>query len=63
MQTVVEVLSNVLSCACVSVQKLMVDINDKTFTTGLNVFIFGFVAYVILILLGELFFIVEERWP
>ena len=64
MQNSGKVLSNVLlfSCdSCVSVQSLlMVDINDKTFTTGLKRVYFGFIAYVILILLGELFFIKEK---
>lgn len=34
----------------------MVNITKETFTTGLNVFIFGFIAYIILIILGELLF-------
>ena len=38
----------------------MQDIKQETFTTGLNVFIFGFIAYVILIGLGELFFMKEK---
>ena len=58
-----KVLSNVLlsvALPALAFKAFMVDINDKTFTTGLNVFIFGFIAYVILILLGELFFIKEK---
>ncbi len=38
----------------------MQDIKQETFTTGLNVFIFGFIAYAILIVLGELFFMKEK---
>ncbi|MBF0847259.1 AEC family transporter, partial [Streptococcus danieliae] len=38
-------------------QAFMTNITKETFTTGLNVFIFGFIAYVILIFLGELIFI------
>lgn len=34
----------------------MQNINPETFTTGLTVFVFGFVAYVILIILGESLF-------
>lgn len=37
-------------------QAFMVDITKETFTTGLNVFIFGFIAYLLLIVLGELLF-------
>ena len=58
-----KVLSNVLLSVAIpalAFKAFMVDINDKTFTTGLNVFIFGFIAYVILILLGELFFMKEK---
>lgn len=34
----------------------MQDIKPETFTTGINVLIFGFVAYVLLILLSYLFY-------
>lgn len=34
----------------------MTNISKETFTTGMSVFIFGFIAYVILIVLGELLF-------
>lgn len=58
-----KVISNIaLSVAipALAFNAFMQDINPETFTTGLNVFIFGFIAYVILILLGELFFMREK---
>lgn len=54
-----KVLSNIVlavALPALAFKAFMTDINEKTFTTGLNVFIFGFVAYVILIVLGEVFF-------
>lgn len=35
----------------------MSDINKETFTTGINVLIFGFIAYILLIIIGELIYI------
>lgn len=58
-----KVISNIaLSVAipALAFQAFMQDIKEETFTTGLNVFIFGFIAYAILILLGELFFMKAE---
>ena len=58
-----KVISNlVLSVAipALAFKAFMVPISNDTFTKGRNVFIFGFVAYVILIVLGELFFVKEK---
>lgn len=58
-----KVISNlVLSVAipALAFKAFMAPISKETFTKGLNVFIFGFVAYVILIVLGELFFVKEK---
>ncbi len=55
-----KILSSILLSAALpalAFTAFMSDINEQTFTTGINVLIFGFVAYVILILLGELFYL------
>lgn len=54
-----KVLSNVvlsLSLPALAFNAFMSDITKETFTTGINVLIFGFIAYVILIILGEVIF-------
>ncbi|MBF0713324.1 AEC family transporter [Gemella sp. GH3] len=58
-----KVLSNIMlsvTLPALAFQAFMVNITKETFTTGLNVFIFGFVAYVILIVLGELIFFKQK---
>ncbi|MDO4814023.1 MAG: AEC family transporter [Gemella sp.] len=55
-----KVLSNIMlsvTLPALAFQAFMTNITKETFTTGLNVFIFGFIAYVILIFLGELIFV------
>lgn len=54
-----KVLSNVvlsLALPALAFKAFMTNITKETFTTGINVFIFGFIAYVILIILGETLF-------
>lgn len=49
-----KVLTNVLlsvALPALAFNAFMTDISDKTFTTGLNSFIFGFIAYIILIVI------------
>lgn len=50
-----KVLSSILLSAALpalAFKAFMADINPKTYTTGINVLVFGFVAYIILIFLG-----------
>lgn len=50
-------LSNImlaLTLPALAFKAFMTDITKQTFTTGLNVFIFGFIAYVLLIVISEL---------
>lgn len=54
-----KVLSSVLLSAALpalAFQAFMQNIDETTYTTGINVLIFGFVAYVLLILLGYVFY-------
>lgn len=54
-----KVLSNIvlsLALPALAFKSFMTDITKETFTTGINVFIFGFIAYLILIVLGEVLF-------
>lgn len=54
-----KVLSSILLSAALpalAFKAFMTDINKQTYTTGINVLVFGFVAYVILILLGYVFY-------
>ena len=58
-----KVLSNVLlsvALPALAFKAFMVDINDKNIHNWFKRIYFGFIAYVILILLGELFFIKEK---
>ncbi len=55
-----KVLSSILLSAALpalAFTAFMQDIKKETYTTGINVLIFGFVAYILLILLGYLFYI------
>ncbi|WP_311695073.1 AEC family transporter [Sneathia sanguinegens] len=55
-----KVLSSILLSAALpalAFTAFMQDIKTETYTTGINVLIFGFVAYILLILLGYLFYI------
>ncbi|MGT2934102.1 AEC family transporter [Streptococcus catagoni] len=54
-----KVLSSVLlsvALPALAFKAFLSDINAKTFTSGRNIFIFGFIAYIILILLGKLIY-------
>lgn len=55
-----KILSSVLLSAALpalAFNAFMTDVTKETFTAGVNVLIFGFIAYVLLILLSELFYI------
>ncbi|WP_308545199.1 AEC family transporter [uncultured Sneathia sp.] len=55
-----KVLSSILLSAALpalAFTAFMQDIKKETYTTGINVLIFGFVAYILLILLGYLFYV------
>ncbi len=54
-----KVLSSVLlsvALPALAFKAFLSDINAKTFTSGRNIFIFGFIAYIILILIGRLLY-------
>lgn len=49
-----------ISLPALALRAFMVDLSQETFTTGLNVFIFGFLAHLLLILVGETIFFRER---
>ncbi|CAM3193477.1 AEC family transporter [Streptobacillus ratti] len=54
-----KVLSSILlssALPALAFKAFLADINEKTYTTGINVLVFGFVAYIVLIVLGYILY-------